>query len=1080
MPGPSYWLLGSAILFSAQLASPLIAVAQPAHNNLSETAEQFFRQAIEAQPPSSERPNPKEANVAALEKLKSAPWPDVQRLKRVRITSRAEVPVERTAWQVAEDESSVTLLYDDFAIRPLTRKHILQMVASDYLLEIRAILSRHEALDKNEYVIPISLMREGYLDGYSSRPPLLGNAILALHAYCAAERGHTLEAKKLLEATLVRHPSAFDTLFREWSWSSFQRGIELLESGAPWKEVASQWQETLKRFGASEYAKQLEDYQPQLEKQAAADDELSKLAVVEPDKLPVAERIAYYVARFPDVHGVQFSQPGHCITHGMGEGTKFSDAVIAIGFPAIPSLIDSLEDRRLTRSIGFWRDFSPSRIVLRAQDVAVRAIERIVSERFYEVRSTSSYFSTETSATRAEVIVAIKAWWKENGAKSPIDMHLSRLDDGRAYERLARLKKILQLDTQALDEMTTLKRWAGQSYSEDMCEYAEELARLGDLSLLPAIRGRALDTIRLPASEAIWFLTRHGNAQDFRILRETMLKERRKGADSFGGNSLFGPISGSCCESTNPLAAPLLVDLLQERKRDDSLAERSLVALIGLTGHDANYRSESSHEEREVAMDRWLMWWKDEGQEAYFAKYPSARDVIAERGIEFDEIGIRKLPSLVPVADRNDDLPITFDVPRQLLSGLLKAKQVSAHEDARGLPTFRFASPTAGLAWFDTMKPVPSDDPAAAPLVPAMRVKTRGLTRPDSRGRVWCTWDQALSPIAVFDGATWNSRREQLPPGRVDNPIGFISVFQAADGAMVFLDRNHRFHLFDTAGHVRVNSSSELFSQHAERLARALPQPLLGSDGYYFHLVKDSRGRVWWSNWETDWGVVDGNKIIIAGGEIPSVEVKRGYRHDLIFPAADGRVFVFPDDVQGRRGVLAELAGEKIVRLSDIPISVDSMQNSQLAVRDRQGRVWITTQDGSRALDGAGKLVADHRGRILLEDRAGCLWFHVGDRADNTALVRLSMDGKEFKIDLPSLRRNWPVAESPDGTFWAVSGKELVQIRPEGKQLLEVARYAAPQSNYIWCDNDGRVWLTGGRQDEQAVRLAVAKRLEHR
>jgi len=156
------------------------------------------------------------------------------------------------------------------------------------------------------------------------------------------------------------------------------------------------------------------------------------------------------------------------------------------------------------------------------------------------------------------------------------------------------------------------------------------------------------------------------------------------------------------------------------------------------------------------------------------------------------------------------------------------------------------------------------------------------------------------------------------------------------------------------------------------------------------------------------------------------------------------------------------------------------MQNSQLAVRDRQGRVWITTRDGSRALDADGKVIAEHRGRILLEDRAGCLWFHAGDRVDNTALIRLSTDGKESKLDLPRLRRNWPLAESPDGTFWAVSGKELVHIRPEGNQLIDLARYAAPQSDYIWCDNDGRVWLTSGRKEEQAVRLAVAKRLEHR
>jgi len=203
-----------------------------------------------------------------------------------------------------------------------------------------------------------------------------------------------VEGKQLLAAALVRNPLAIDTIFREWSWSSFQRGIELLESRASRRQVWQQWRQTVQNFPESEYTSQLKDYLSQLERQVADDDRSANSAVANPESLPLAQRISYYSERFSDVRGLQISQPGHCTTYGWGEQTKFSDAVIAVGLPALPELIERLEDRRLTRSIGYWRNFSPHRIVLRVQDVAVQAIEQIVSERFYEVRSSSSYFST--------------------------------------------------------------------------------------------------------------------------------------------------------------------------------------------------------------------------------------------------------------------------------------------------------------------------------------------------------------------------------------------------------------------------------------------------------------------------------------------------------------------------------------------------------------------------------------------------------------------------------------------------------------------------------------------------------------
>src|SRR5205823_6362204 len=134
----------------------------------------------------------------------------------------------------------------------------------------------------------------------------------------------------------------------------------------------------------------------------------------------------------------------------------------------------------------------------------------------------------------------------------------------------------------------------------------------------------------------------------------------------------------------------------------------------------------ASREVRHAAIDRWIEWWKSEGQEVFLAKHPAVRDVIAEKKVTFNEAQLAKLPTLVAVAEANEELPVSYDIPRRLLPALLNTGQVAAREDALGRPTFRFTSPEAGLAWFDTAEPVDADDAAGSKLVPAMRVKTRG------------------------------------------------------------------------------------------------------------------------------------------------------------------------------------------------------------------------------------------------------------------------------------------------------------------------------------------------------------------
>jgi len=267
--------------------------AQTIDRSLPPTIEQLIREAIESQPASKEQPSPKEKTLLALTKLKNAPWPRVGSFQRVRITTKGEHSKTDAVWLVSESDSELMLLYDDFSLRPLPQTRIGSREAVEYLSEIRSLLARRETAGKDDSVSSPNFFQEGYLDGWSSRPPWYGDAILVLHAYCAATLGHDAECKQLLATALARYPTAIDVILREWPWSSFQRGVELLESGAPRRRVMLQWQQTLKSFPESEYATQVQDDLSQLEVQVAEDDQRNQGAVSEPESLPLVQRIAH-------------------------------------------------------------------------------------------------------------------------------------------------------------------------------------------------------------------------------------------------------------------------------------------------------------------------------------------------------------------------------------------------------------------------------------------------------------------------------------------------------------------------------------------------------------------------------------------------------------------------------------------------------------------------------------------------------------------------------------------------------------------------------------------------------------------
>jgi hypothetical protein len=87
-------------------------------------------------------------------------------------------------------------------------------------------------------------------------------------------------------------------------------------------------------------------------------------------------------------------------------------ALILEGDTAVESLLACLEkDTRLTRSVHFWRDFSPSRTILGVHEAAYVALAGILRTSFFESRSTGDSLTAQDMEGRKRVAADIRAYW---------------------------------------------------------------------------------------------------------------------------------------------------------------------------------------------------------------------------------------------------------------------------------------------------------------------------------------------------------------------------------------------------------------------------------------------------------------------------------------------------------------------------------------------------------------------------------------------------------------------------------------------------------------------------------------------
>ncbi|HZE99716.1 MAG TPA: hypothetical protein VE981_22105 [Planctomycetota bacterium] len=196
----------------------------------------------------------------------------------------------------------------------------------------------------------------------------------------------------------------------------------------PRKKLLETFSEIGRKFPKTEHAELVRDTVRMLETMVQED-----AAHVEPKQppatLPPQARVKELIFHLRDQNGAQYSQPGECDFFADPRNEESpAHRLAALGFDAVPLLIDALEDARFTRSVGYHRDFYFSHHVLRVGDAALAVLEKIAGKRFFERAYTNGAMTKDEAAKATKT--AVQEWWKELQAKGEKQVLIEAAEKG--------------------------------------------------------------------------------------------------------------------------------------------------------------------------------------------------------------------------------------------------------------------------------------------------------------------------------------------------------------------------------------------------------------------------------------------------------------------------------------------------------------------------------------------------------------------------------------------------------------------------------------------------------------------------
>lgn len=207
------------------------------------------------------------------------------------------------------------------------------------------------------------------------------------------------------------------------AWERFESAIGALQNDGDRQAAAKGFREVATKYAGTYYAQDSQELADLLDNMLEEDhlwQEPKEVAA-----LSQAEQIAYHVYHLRDVVAHQWSQPGYCHVLSSGlldEGKPNSvQALLEMKEAAIPALLALLDDRRPIRAVGYWRNFYPTRTVLRYHDAAIQILNELLPDKPYVRRTTSSYLSAEDEEDRAKIIQRVRESWQRDKGEAALD-----------------------------------------------------------------------------------------------------------------------------------------------------------------------------------------------------------------------------------------------------------------------------------------------------------------------------------------------------------------------------------------------------------------------------------------------------------------------------------------------------------------------------------------------------------------------------------------------------------------------------------------------------------------------------------
>ncbi|MDJ0976278.1 MAG: hypothetical protein QNJ98_17590 [Planctomycetota bacterium] len=177
------------------------------------------------------------------------------------------------------------------------------------------------------------------------------------------------------------------------------------------KDLLAGFKALAKDFPESPHAERVETTIALLQKMVEEDEAHAARPKREWKELSKKEQIAELIWQLRDQNGQQWSQPGWCDVFADPRGDESpAKRLVAMGFDAVPQLIEALDDERFTRSVGFHRNFYFSHTVLRVSDCVEAILSSIAGSPFWEPATTSSTVGKDgkTKSVKEQA----QAWWE--------------------------------------------------------------------------------------------------------------------------------------------------------------------------------------------------------------------------------------------------------------------------------------------------------------------------------------------------------------------------------------------------------------------------------------------------------------------------------------------------------------------------------------------------------------------------------------------------------------------------------------------------------------------------------------------